>query len=596
MAVLVLCSALVLSANQKLDPSRAAPATPTDAVGNSSVWPQASVVTNALLSSSTLTPDTVPAPVASTIIAPTSLPLIKKTGDLALAADGSKYQLRKYKALATPNDPSAIQPWVTNANVDKAWDIPRGPQPTLLAIIDTGVALQHEEFKNRWYTNPGETGPTTKENPSQLNCTDRHLPLDKSCNLIDNNGDGIVSNETGPTTLENPSRLNCTDRHLPLDKSCNMVDNDGNGLINDNHGWDFVHFDNAPQAGEENPSTTGGHHATYVTSVAAATGNNGAGIAGVDWGTTILPIQALGDEGSGDTAAVANAINYAASQHADVISLSLGSTTSDPLVRQAVQAAIAKGSIIVAAAGNDGCDCMNYPANYPEVVAVGASTNDGQLASFSSYGANLDITAPGVNLYTADWQPNNQTSAYASGISGTSLATPIVSGLLTRLKSLQPTASPLQLIAALTENTNRLTIPASVSRSDKTGFGMIDANKASQRLITPYSPASMYSITPLSMGQLVFPNAPSEVQSSGFPYHCNSGAPGTTPVYNLQKSSTSFYSASAAEIQRATDNGYVTNFFSFMCVTEPQDKPSNVYLTDRIINANKEFQNKAYDK
>ena len=119
---------------------------------------------------------------------------IKQVGSQAVAADGTSYPNHEYKALAIPNDPSASQPWVAQANLSAAWDTPRGSSPTLLAIIDTGFALKHLEFAGRFYTNPGESGPTNSEAPSRLNCTDQHIPLDKSCNLIDNNGDGIISN------------------------------------------------------------------------------------------------------------------------------------------------------------------------------------------------------------------------------------------------------------------------------------------------------------------------------------------------------------------------------------------------------------------
>jgi hypothetical protein len=496
------------------------------------------------------------------------------SGNQAIGSDGVGYPLRQYTAASLPNDPQANQPWVSSANVSAAWDVPHGTAHTLLAIIDTGFALKHQEFTGRWYTNPGEVGPTTVEAPSRLNCTDRHLPLDKSCNLIDDNGDGIIDNESGPTTYEKPSQLNCTDRHLPLDKSCNLMDNDGNGLVNDVHGYDFANNNSSVQAGEVNPSGSGTHHGTYTTGVAAATGNNGVGIAGVDWSTTILPIQALDDNGSGNTAGVANAINYAVAQHANVISMSLGSSYDDPLVHQAVDRAIAAGIPVVAAAGNDGCNCMLYPANYPEVISVGAADANGNPASFSSYGANLKLLAPGVNLYTTDWQRGNQTSAYASGISGTSLATPIVAGLLTRLLSQQPNASPSQLMAALLENTNRSSLPISTPRNDSYGFGLIDAGKASRRMSTSYAPEQLYGFSSLSIG--------SEV-AGGFTYQCDTGS---TAVYELSGGRSSF-TRSAIENTTAKSQGSSSSLFTYGCLSQPQDQP----LLVRNINLSAEFLN-----
>jgi subtilisin family serine protease len=498
------------------------------------------------------------------------------SGNQVVGSDGARYPLHQYTATSLPNDPQASQPWVSSATVSSAWDIPHGAGHTLLAIIDTGFALKHQEFSGRWYTNPGEVGPTTVEAPSRLNCTDRGLPLDQSCNLIDDNGDGIVDNESGPTSYEKPSQLNCTDRGLPLDKSCNLMDNDGNGLINDVHGYDFADNNSSVQAGEINSNGAGTHHGTYTTGVAAATGNNGVGIAGVDWSTTILPIQALDDNGSGNTAGVTNAINYAVSQHANVISMSLGSAYDDPLVHQAVDRAIAAGISVVAAAGNDGCNCMLYPANYPEVISVGAADANGNPASFSSYGSSLKLLAPGVNLYTTDWQPNNQTSAYASGISGTSLATPIVAGLLTLLLSQQPTATPAQLLAALLENTNRSGLAVGSPRNDSYGFGMIDAGAATRRMNTSYAPVQVYSFGGLSIGTEV---------AGGYTYQCSNGA---TAMYKLSGSRTTF-TRSAVESTAAQAQGSTASLFSYGCMSEPQDQP----LVVRTINMAAEFLNES---
>jgi len=452
----------------------------------------------------------------------------QRVGDQAVAPDGKVYPLRTYKALSMPNDPSANQPWVATANISGAWDTPRGSSPTLLAVIDTGFALQHEELKDRWYANPRE--------------------------------------------------------------QVNNIDDDGNGLVDDVRGWDFAHADNSPQAGQNTSGGAGGRHGTYVAGVAAASGNNGLGIAGVDWGTIILPIQALGEDGTGYNVDVANAIYYAAAQGADVISLSLGSSQADPLVREAIRSAIAGGSIVVAAAGNDGCDCMVYPANYPEVVAVGASASNGQPASFSSYGANLDVLAPGVNLYTTDWQSNNPTSAYAGGISGTSLATPVISGLLTRLKSFQPSATPLQLVAALTENTNRLTLGSTTSRTNQLGFGLVDAGRATLRLTTPYSPTQIHIFTPVSFGNALSQQQPAEVPAgSALAYQCTDSQHGTTPVYELSKPNIAIFSASPSETRQAIEQGYNADFFSYVCLSQPHDNPRSIL---RNISLHKEFRNR----
>ncbi|MGH8463015.1 MAG: S8 family serine peptidase, partial [Pseudomonas sp.] len=241
-----------------------------------------------------------------------------------LEVDGVEYPLRTYELLLTPNDPLPNTSMVTNARLSQAWDTPAGDHQTVLAVIDTGFALAHEEFSGRWYVSPGESGSASSESTSSLNCTARGLPLSASCNLIDEDADGVVDNEDGGAFYQNPSRLNCTDQAKPLDKSCNRLDDDGNGYVDDTTGWDFANYDNLPQAGELNPAGVGTTHGTRVAAIAAATGNNAKGIAGVDWRTKILPIQALDDDSYGDTLGVGRAIRYAAAQGADVISLSLG--------------------------------------------------------------------------------------------------------------------------------------------------------------------------------------------------------------------------------------------------------------------------------
>jgi subtilisin family serine protease len=321
--------------------------------------------------------------------------------------------------------------------------------------------------------------------------------------------------------------------------------------------------------------------------VAAATGNNGKGIAGVDWQTKILPIQALDDSGYGNTWGVGQAIYYAASMGADVISLSLGSDLPDDYVREAVQAATAAGSVVVAASGNDGCNCIVYPANYPEVVAVGALNSSSQPASFSSYGANLDILAPGTQITTSSWTAANPTNAYASNVQGTSFATPLVSGLLSRMLSTRPDATPLQLIAALTENTNRLSLGSNVSRTTTLGYGSTDGYKAASRLVTPHDTAHLYRFSPVSTGAHLAPSAPAEVSGTDAVQKCEDGHPGSTPVFEIYKPGSHFFTISQTEVWLAQRAGYQSSLFAEACLQQPHDTTDSM----RNLNLFKEFRN-----
>jgi hypothetical protein len=507
--------------------------------------------------------------------------------DEFVTIDGKRYPQRVYRTMSIPNDPQADQWWVRNIDLDDAWDTPEGNHQTTLAVIDTGFALQHEELSGRFAVNGGESGATANENPSDLNCTDQAVPLNQSCNNIDDNADGVSDNEQGPTTEEHISTLNCTDQAVPLDKSCNMVDDDNNGFVDDYRGWDFVNGDRSPQAGEVDPEGEGTHHASYVTGVVAANRGNGKGIAGVSSSSKILPIQGLSDQGYGYTTSVGMAVRYAANRGADVISMSLGSDQSDDYLQDSILYAIKKGSIIVAASGNDGCDCISYPANYEEVVAVGASDSNNNRYSFSNYGANLDVMAPGAGFYTATWSPGDGVSAYASNIAGTSLATPVVSGQLAVLKTHMPTASPTELVAALTENTNRTGIGSAQPRSNTNGFGRVQVSRSINRLLNAYTPPLTYEFAPVSYGNTLDIETTSDDHAVRV-YDCNVyGEYGTTPLYKISPSSgdNSYYTSSFAERAKAIQLGARSKFLAYTCVLFPHDTPSTV----RMLDPNREF-------
>lgn len=493
-------------------------------------------------------------------------------------ASGETFPLRTYKPLLV-NDPAGQQWWTSNTGMDAAWNIGAGPRQTVVAVIDTGFALQHEEFANRWAINSGEQGAAASEAPSKLNCTARSLPISQSCNLIDDNFDGIVDNEIGLATTENPSQLNCSGRGLPLNKSCNLIDDDSNGYVDDVTGWDFAHFDPSAQAGQINPDGNGTQHGTEVAGVLAATGNNNKGIAGVNWTTKILPLQALDDDSYGNTLTVARAIYYAADRGVDVINLSLGSVNEDSYLRQAIHYALDRNVIIVAASGNDGCDCISYPARYPEVVAVGAQNQSGSPASFSSYGAELDILAPGTNITTPSWSKNLPSTAYATNVAGTSFAAPYVSGLLSLARSHQPTAQWGELSNALLATSNHGSLTTMNPVSNQTGSGYTQAGAFMTRLTTPDQSIIRYNFWPTPIKSTL---------SSTLPYQCMSTSDfPTAPFYEITSGPSTFYTIDPLERIRATTRGDSVTYIARACVGLPTDTP----LTIRRINLLSEIKN-----
>jgi len=491
-------------------------------------------------------------------------------------------QVRTYKPLLT-TDPSGDQWWTRKTGLDTNWADAPGVRQTVVAVIDTGFGLRHEEFTNRWAMNSGEQGPGSTESPSRLNCTDRLLPIDKSCNLIDDDYDDVVDNEIGVTTRQNPSRLNCTDRLLPIDKSCNLIDDDNNGFVDDVNGWDFANNDSSSQAGQTAPTGPGTTHGTQVSGVLAANGNNAKGIAGVDWSTRILPLQALDDEGYGNTLTVARAIYYAADRGVDVINLSLGTDQEDPYLRQAVQYAIDNGAIVVAASGNDGCDCMSYPARYPEVIAVGAESYLGGPTSFSSYGAELDIMAPGDRIATPTWTNNNPTAAYATSVAGTSFSAPYISGLLSRARSLQPNATWAELTNALLSKSDHTGLTVDAPTSPRLGSGYARADQFITRLKTPANPIMRYNFTGMSAGHPL---------SSGLVYQCEPTEFSTTKVYELGLNGDTIYTVNALENNRLQTNGWLAKSTWRACVGLAIDRP----VTARNVNLLSEILNKQPDK
>ncbi len=193
------------------------------------------------------------------------------------------------------------------------------------------------------------------------------------------------------------------------------VDDDGNGYVDDVWGWNMV-------AGNNDVSDDHGH-GTHLAGVIAAVSDNGAGVAGIAPNARILTVKALDASGFGTYAQVAEAIIYATDQGARVINLGFGGAGNSQILEDAVNYALGRGVIVVAAAGNTGADAPVYPAAYPGVIAVGAVDNGLTWAVFSSFGSGTALTAPGINIYST-WPGGNY-----SQMSGTSVSSAEVSGV-----------------------------------------------------------------------------------------------------------------------------------------------------------------------
>jgi thermitase len=213
-------------------------------------------------------------------------------------------------------------------------------------------------------------------------------------------------------------------------------------------------------------------HGTHVAGTIGAAANNGAGIAGIAFASPLIVCKALsGEGGSGTIADVAACIGWVHQAGARVISMSLGGPASRTLAA-AVTGAWARGgrsgSLLVAAAGNDGTAQLEYPAALPDVISVAAVDDAANPAAFSNANADVELAAPGVDVLS------DRVGGGYTTMSGTSMATPHVAAVAALLAAAHP-ASARTLRRELDASARDLLAPG---RDPATGFGLVDAAAA----------------------------------------------------------------------------------------------------------------------
>ncbi|HEX3135182.1 MAG TPA: S8 family peptidase, partial [Planctomycetota bacterium] len=310
-----------------------------------------------------------------------------------------------------PNDPSFAQQWALNntgqssgtpdADIDapEAWALHTGSRTVKVAVIDTGIDLTHPDLVPNLWTNPGE---------------------------------------------------------IPG----NNRDDDGNGYVDDVAGWNAYGLNGRPM--DDNL------HGTHVAGTIGAVGNNTVGVTGVCWQVTLVPVKFLDSYGSGFTSDAVDAITYATRIGVQVMSNSWGGGGASQAVRDAIMAANARGIIFVAAAGNNASsndEQPTYPASYdcPNIIAVAASDRLDHLAYFSNYGRlSVPIAAPGrailstLPVIATPTMTYEQLPTSYGSLSGTSMATPHVSGAVALLKSYLPSLTATQLKARLLQRADHV--------------------------------------------------------------------------------------------------------------------------------------------
>lgn len=266
--------------------------------------------------------------------------------------------------------------------------------------------------------------------------------------------------------------------------------NDGNGIDAD------------PSDPGDSPSN-GNHsyHGTHVAGTIAANSND-KGVAGVAWGAKIMPLRVLG-VGGGSDYDISQAVRYAArlsndsntlpARRADVINLSLGGGDSSASAQLAFHEARDAGVIVVAAAGNESSSLPSYPAAYPGVISVSAVDTQKRLASYSNFGASIDVTAPGGDTSVdrnGDGYTDGILSTLASGetangsinykytmYQGTSMATPHVAGVVALMKDVNPNLTP-DLLDSLLSGGQITDDIGAAGRDNNFGYGLINARLA----------------------------------------------------------------------------------------------------------------------
>ena len=348
-----------------------------------------------------------------------------------------------------PNDPIFYeQYWPSNMiDLPRAWSITTGSPNVIVASIDMGIRFDHPDI-----------GPNlTNDGYDFVSGIDLDTP-EEFCDgttfmSTAGDDDGPDTDPTDPDDIEFDDFFGC---------------------------WDH---------------STLGDHGLWTAGIIGAVGNDGVGVSGVAWTVKIRPIRVLDITGSGFNFDIAQGILYAAGlpaagagaalvqapSRAPIINMSLGGPSASTTLRNAVNAANAAGSLIIASAGNDGLDINSYPAAFVGVMGVSSVGMDGGLATYSNGGTFISVAAPGGDfrfddnggggVLGAGWNFSTGKPNHLFGY-GTSASAPYVSGVAALLLAQTPTLTAAQLRQRIEQYATR---PEGVTRSDVFGWGIVNA-------------------------------------------------------------------------------------------------------------------------
>lgn len=348
----------------------------------------------------------------------------------------------KERMLYTPNDPAVTnQYYLTKIRALEAWNVTKGDETIVIAIIDSGVDIDHPDLASKLYINPEEANGTAG------------------------------------------------------------VDDDNNGFIDDINGWDFSGADtlnalNPNYAGDNNPaifkSGSGFTHGTQVGGCAGAAADNGIGLAGVGFKTKLLFTKHYADnQRTSDrnySSDLYRGVLYAAQNGARIINCSWGGEARSQVYQDLITHVTKDlGCMVVAAAGNSNVITPLYPASYDYVLSVASTDQNDNRASFTNFGPTVDICAPGVSIYT---------TAYNNGYGspgGTSLSTPIVAGAGALVWAQHPEFTAEQVAEQLRVSADASIYTKNAAYINQLGKGRLDIMQA-LTLTSPSIRASNYRL------------------------------------------------------------------------------------------------------
>lgn len=335
-----------------------------------------------------------------------------------------------------PNDPFYIQQQMVweQIGAPRAWDFSTGSRRVVVATIDTGADIWHDDLQGNVWTNPYE--------------------------IPDNN-----------------------------------YDDDGNGYVDDINGWNFIEDNNQvrPNVLDNVGDPEAINHGTIIAGLIGGVGNNSKSLLGLNWKVSLMPLRAVDSDGNGSYIKVAKAIEYAVEHGADVISLSIVGDEDDDGLKQVLYEAYKKGVVIVAAAGNDrrsdydgNLDIKpNFPACFDKndaenwILAVSSVNIQDNLSLFADYGQCVDILAPGENIFSLHRYAPMYGYNYEFGgpWQGTSFAAPLVAGAAALIKADHPDWSAKQIIDTLLTNADNIDYKNPLFKN-KLGFGRLNIGQA----------------------------------------------------------------------------------------------------------------------